>query len=462
MRNPSHGQPALRRGSPAVRALLTGAALFLAAAQLPAAPLTLPEALRTAARNSLKAETARVERAKALEETAQVKSLYLPEVELDGGHLNLQHQPKLMGEPLTIAGMHLGPLVSPLADTSSWRWKLSVNYLVYDFGKRGRALDAVRSKEAAIGAREDGEVRRTQAEVASRYVGLLHLKAQRRVLAQRRKAIEDHLKIVKDLYQQGVVARNDLLRTEVALRTVGDAERALDSAESGAREALNVAMGLDPAAALELPDDLAAPPAVPWTETEARARAEAANEGVKALQAKVKALDSQVALKRGDYTPNIVASAFHSYEQNTWTPNPNQNGLYLGVSWKLFDGARASRVRAAASEAELGRRQLREAGHQAGNAAAAAWREYQVALQEARTSEANVAASEENFRILEDQYREGLAPSSDALDAEALLADSRFALAARRYRAYAQQAALLAVIGEDLPAFYERSTVKEP
>jgi len=436
-------------------------ALLLAGAALQAAPLSLPEALRMAGRGSFKAEAARLEKARAGEETSQARSLYLPEVDLTGGILGLQHQPRLIGEPITLGNLHLGPLSSPLADTSSWRWKLSVNYLVYDFGKRARAVEAVRSRESAVAGREDFEVRRAQAEAASRYVGLLHIKAQRGVLAQRRKALEDHLKIVQDLFGQGVVARNDLLRTEVALRSLGDAERALDSAESGARDALALALGLEPGQALELPGDLPAPPALPWNEAECRARAEASNEGVKALQAKVKALESQVALKKGDATPNVVAQAFHQYEQNSWMPNPNQNGVYLGLSWKVFDGARASRVRQATSELDLGRREAKDASRQAGNAAAAAWRDFQVALQEVGTMEANVAASEENFRILEDQYREGMAQSSDALDAEALLADSRLGLAARRYRAYAQQAALLAVLGEDLPAFYERATPKE-
>jgi outer membrane protein len=462
MREPSHGLPAERRGGAAMMRFLAGTALALAATALAAEPLSLSEAMRMAGRSSCKAEAARLEGLKAREATDQIRSLYLPDVTLEGGHLNLQHQPELQGLPIHVAGMTLGPLMSPLADTSSWRYKFAVDYLVYDFGKRSRALEATKAKEAAINLQEGGEVRRVQAEVATRYVGLLHLKAQRRVLVQRRRTLEDHLKIVQDLYQHGVVARNDLLRTEVALRSLGDTERALDSAEAGAREAMNVAMGQEPTRALELPDELGAPPAIPWNEVDCRSRAGQSNEGVRALRAKVRALEGEVAVRRSDGSPNVVAQAFHQYEQNSFTPAPNQNGLYVGLSWKIFDGARASKVRQAASELDLGRRETREAENQAGNAAVAAYRDFQVALQEVRTSEANVAASEENFRILEDQYREGLAQSSDALDAEALLADSRFGLAARRYRAYAQQAVLLAVLGEDLPAFYDHALVKEP
>ena len=461
MREPGHGLPAGRCGGPVVRrALLLGTAL-LAAGTLRAGQLSLSEAMRQAARTSYPADAGRLEGARAQESTAQARSLYLPEVQFEGGHLSLDNQPQLRTAPIIFNGMNLGTTVNPLGDTSSWRYKVSVQYLVYDFGKRSKALEASQYQEKAIGQGQAGAVRRAQAEVAARYVALLNLKAQRRVLALRRTALEDHLKSVQDLFRQGVVARNDLLRTEVALRSLGDAERALDSTEADAREALNVAMGLEPGAPLEVPAELGVPPALAWSQAECRTRAAAANEQLQALRAKVQALASQAALRRSDYAPNVVTEAFHSYQQNSYAPNPNETGLLLGVSWKVFDGARASRVRQADTELDLGRRGVQETERQVGNAAAAAFRDYQVALQEMQTSAANVAAAEENLRIVEDQYREGLAPGGDALDAEALLADSRSGLDARRYRAYAQQAALLAVMGEDLPAFYEILNAKE-
>jgi outer membrane protein TolC len=443
------------------RAAGFGAVLLLAAGGLQAGSLSLSAAMRQAASTSFTADAARLQQASAREATAQVKSLYLPELQFTGGHLNLDNQPQLISAPIVFNGMNLGSLVNPLGDTSSWRYKVSVQYLLYDFGKREKALAASRSQEEAVDRRDAGDVRRVQAEVAARYVALLHLKAQRGVLAQRRKALEDHLKTVQDLFRQGVVARNDLLRTEVALRSLGDAERALDSSETGARETLNVAMGLEPGAPLEVPAGLGAPPALAWSEAACRERTAAANEGLQALRAKVRALEDQTAFRRRDGMPNLVTEAFHSYEQNSYVPRPNETGLYLGVSWKVFDGARASRVRQSLSELDLGRREVQEAERQVGNAAAAAYRDFQVALLELKTSEANVVSAEENLRIVENQYKEGLAPSGDALDAEALLADSRFGLAARRYRAYTQQAALLAVMGEDLPAFYENATAQE-
>jgi outer membrane protein TolC len=100
------------------------------------------------------------------------------------------------------------------------------------------------------------------------------------------------------------------------------------------------------------------------------------------------------------------------------------------------------------------RRELREARFQAADAGAAAWRDFQEALAELVTAQADVAASQENLRIVTDQYQQAYAKSADVLDAEAVLAESRSSLSDRLCRAYTHQAELLALLGEDLEAFY--------
>ena len=52
------------------------------------------------------------------------------------------------------------------------------------------------------------------------------------------------------------------------------------------------------------------------------------------------------------------------------------------------------------------------------------------------------------------EFGSGLARSTDVLDAESTLAESRFTLVNQHYNAYLKQGALLTIVGEDLPAFY--------
>lgn len=449
MRGPHHGNISRRRGGPAVRArgaLAFAAALWLAPAGAQTV-LTLPEALRLTSRQSYEAEAARLDAAAAQDQTEEIKTSYFPQVTLEGGHLSLDNQPYFVS----------GPIVFPSANKDSWQYKLAVREILWDGGRRGTAVAASRTRESAVGLKGDSDVARAQAAVAERYVTLLSLRAERGVLAQRREALEDYRRVVKDLFDQGMVARNDLLRTEVALRSVEDQASDLENACATSAETLNKALGLDPAAPQALPDGLPPPPAIPWEDGACRSRALDQNLGLKALAQKVKGLDQVVQLRRKDYYPRVVAEAAGSYTQNDYLLYPSVNSLFVGLSLDVFDGgARAARIRQAEADADKARRELEEARRGVSVTVSQALRDYGEALKQVETAKANVTASEENLRIIEDQYKEGLARTTDVLDAVTVLAESRWQVVRMHYRAYAHQAALLAAMGEDMPSFYEK------
>jgi len=430
--------------------------------------LTLPMALRQAGAASLQADLAGLARRSAQADRDQVQASYFPDLQFQGGHLNQDQDTVLKGSPITLGLPGLGTVTvpgvdQPVAQQSSWRYQVTASYLVYDFGRRGSALSAAKAKQSAVDFQGRDAVARVQAEVAARYMALVDLQARGKVVAQRRQALQDHLRDAQALFDQGVVARNDLLRTGVALRAVDDAGRALDNAMISARESLAIALGLAPEASLslEVPDSLPAPPPLPWDEAQVRLRAPDANLGVKALQAGLEAAGDQVTFRRRDYAPSVVAQVGHSYQENQFLLHPDQTTLYLGLSWKLFDGGvRASRINQSRAEEDSVRRELLEARRGAENAAATAFRDFQQALAELATARTDVTAAQENLRIVTDQYQQAYAKSADVLDAETVLAESRFSLSDRLCAAYARQAGLLAVMGEDLEAFYVRSPLE--
>jgi outer membrane protein len=454
VRGPSDDLFSLRRGAPALRAAapLAAAALIGAAAWAQEPAFTLSEALRLAARSSVQADTAALNAQAAREESGQIKSLYYPQVTLDGGHVNLDNDPFFK----------FGPTVFPAGEQVYWKYDIAVREVLWDGGRRSAALSASRTREQAVELSGATQVRQAQEVVAERYVGVLSLADQRRVVDLRKKALEDHLRVVKDLFDQGMVARNDLLRTEVALRSVDDQASSLDAAEATAKEALNQALGAAPTTPRLLPQSLPPPPPLPWDEAAVRRLAVENNDAVKAMEARCKAMEESVVLRQREYMPTVIAELGHSYAQNRYMLYPHVTSLFVGLSFDVFDGgARSAKIRQSQREAEAARRELRDLRAQVEVAGMKALRDFDEALKESRTAQANVEAALENLRIVEDQYKEGLAKTTDVLDAETVLAESRFSLARARYQAYARQAALLAVLGQDLPAFYD-SMQKEP
>ncbi len=421
----------------------------LLALRLPAQEvLTLRKALELAGKGSLPAVTSRSDEAVAREQTLQVRgATYYPEITLQGGYTDQRDQ--------TI--LRFGLLQAPSNQKSYWQYDFTVRQLLWDFGRRSEALKASRTREQAVLLSGSDAVRRAQAQVVERYMSAMTVRAEKEVVAKRKKALSDHLRIVQNLYQQGMVSRNDLLRTEVTLRSVDDSARRLDDAYDTAMEALNVAIGLPTDTKETLPGDFAPPPDLPWTLEHARSISVSNNGTVKALRARYQALEEQLTFRRRDYYPSLVAQYDNAYQQNEYLVYPHMQSLFVGLSWNIFDGGvRAAKIRESQADLDRAHRELTEAERTAQLAASQAYRDFVEALRERKTAELNVQSSKENFRIVEDQYKAGLARTTDVLDAESVLAESRSSLVQKTYQAYTKQAALLAAMGEDLPGFYSR------
>jgi len=410
-----------------------------------AGALGLADALSAIAAHSQAAVAAGLDIETAHQATDRAHAPYDPSVALSLGHLDRDS---------AVVGV-LGALRAPETEKNFFVGELDVTYLLWDGGRRSSRLASSRSAEAATTMRGRADVVSAEVEGLAAYLRALTLKAQRRVVEQRVASLQDHLREVRDLFEHGVVARNDLLATEVRLRSVEDQATAIDNGEAVAAESLNRLMGRDPAVHLELPAELPPPPPLPDAIEILEKRALDANPQVQALRARLAAERSVVAARRGENYPSVVAEASHTYQQDRFLVYPNANILFLGLSWQAYDGgARRAEVRAAQIAVERTQSELDDLAHRLAVAIDQAHRDYLQALKEAGTARTNVAAAEENLRIEEDQYRAGLARTTDVLDAEAVLAESRFAMANQHYEAYLRAGLVLSIAGEDLPAFF--------
>jgi len=431
-------------------ALAAGCLAAAAGAQQPpptAQPptLTLAGALRDVAARSTAAVTATLDVDIARTGTARAEAAYRPSVSVSAGYELRDHE--------IVA--RFGTLAAPSTERNFLTGEIDATQLLWDGGRRASALASSRALEQATMAQGEASVLASQLDGLHAYIRVLVLKAQRGVLAQRVASLQDHLREVQDLFDQGVVARNDLLATEVRLRVVDDQVNQVNDGEAVALQGLNRVMGRNPTDPLALPQSLPSPPPLGVGVAELKRRAADANHRLLALRARLKAQEDVVALRRADSAPTVFAQASHTYQQDKYLVYPNANFLFLGLSWQAYDGgARKAGVSEAEFAAARTRQEIADLQRRLEIEVEQAFRGYEQALRQAATAETNVKAAEENLRIEEDQYKAGLVRTTEVLDAESLLADSRFALVNQHYDAYLTQGAVLAVAGEDLPTFF--------
>lgn len=449
-----HRDRRARRPEPARLTLARAAlaALLIASTGAAQAPpvqgpplLTLDEALREIAAHSTAAVTSRLDIGAAEESTKRAEAMYRPTASFAAGFQARDHE--------VIA--RFGALHAPETERNFFTGELDLGYLLWDGGRRASGLASSKDQEGATAARGQAEVRSSQLEGLATYLRILAVKAQRQVVAQRIAALKDHLREVQDLFDQGVVARNDLLATEVRLRLVQDQGGEVDNAEVVAAQELNRLMGRRPSDPVVLPERLPSPPTLPAGTDDLKKSATNNNAQMLALRARLKTQLDVVSLRRSESYPTLFAQAAHTYQQNEYLIYPHANVLFLGLSWQAYDGgARQANVREADFAAARTREEIADLQRQLEVQVEQAYRDYTQAIQEASTAETNVKAAEENLRIEEDQYRAGLGRTTDVLDAESVLADSRFSLVNQHYNAYLKQGVLLTVAGEDLPTFF--------
>jgi len=404
----------------------------------------LPDALRAAAAGSQASVAAGLDLRAAREGTARARASYWPTLSVSG---NWQARDN---EIVAI----FGEFAVPTTQKNFFTAEASLTELLWDGGRRSAALDASRGSEEATSLKGRASVQAAQIAALETYLHVLALKAERRVVDQRVASLGEHLRIARDLYDQGLVARNDLLGTEVRLRTVKDQTGAIADGIAVATRTLGRLTGLEDAT-LVLPEDLPAPPALPGDLASLKRLAASSNPRLAALRARLRVDDASTSARKGESWPSFYAQAAHTYQQNDYLAYPNANVFFVGASWEVWEnGARKAAVRQSEIAADKTRSEIGDVERALDIEIDEAWRGFAQARRQAETARTNVASAEENLRIEEDQYKAGLARTIDVLDAESVLAESRFSLVNEHYTAYLKEGVLAAAAGLDLPSTF--------
>jgi len=415
------------------------------AAILAPAPLSLAETLERIASSSQASVDRELDIASSRRKTREARARLFPSVDFSGAFTANDHAQVAVFDGLTAA----------LTDQSYLQGRLAARYVLWNGGLRSTSIAVAQAYEEVAGTTGDAHVVASQLRGMGAYLQAMAARAEQKEVAKRITAVKAHLAVARDMYDQGMVARNDVLETEVRLRTVQDQASALADQEVAATRELNRIMGEEPSRETALPGSLPKPPTLGEAREALVRTAVEHSPAVRAARATVAAAAKQEELQHLTGWPDVFAQADHTYAENSHMLYQDTNSILVGLSWNLYDGgARAARREQASLAAAKAERALEEAQRTAASDIDRAYRDYRQALREARTARANITAAAENLRIEEDQYRAGLVDTTDVLDAEALLAQSRFSLIAQHYSAYLKQARVLALAGRDLAAFY--------
>ncbi len=293
----------------------------------------------------------------------------------------------------------------------------------------GKLSGTIKQAKANYQYNEVG-VQRTYNEMRSTvtdgYFNMLQADNIQKLSAESVTRLEDHLKNVQAQYDVGVVAKVDVLRSQVELanakQTLIQAENAYQVAEAN----MNKIVGLPMDTNLKL-DNLLVYNA--YDKNMDDCLAYAAEHRPELMQAKynVDAAKGALMVARSGHMPQVAASASQSWSDSNWPGDEKGNwGVGVNVSMNVFDtGVTLSKIHGA--EADL--KKAEETYRNTVDSVNLDVRSNYLGLREAEkrisTTKLAVEQADEDYRIAQLRYMSGVGTNTDVLDAQVALTQAK-------------------------------------
>ncbi len=375
--------------------------------------LTLQECLKRAASANHELKVSAYDEKLAAQDVAIARSGYLPRLDLRGGY-TAQQDP----QSINISGF--------TAETQQRDYgflSMAAEQTVYDFGRTAARYNRAVALHDAASLNQTAREKDVFLQVIESYYGILEfgnfLKAAEEEVIQ----MTDHLRVAKNLFEQGVVTRNDLLQAEVQLANSRQRKLAESNRLANGWLFLNYLTGQEPGYRADLaestgPEKTYAEFGLPFDPAN-RAEVKALKQGIRADELTIREVKSY-------YFPEIFARLGMDYVQNSKVVEQTILSATLGIRVNLFDGfATTSRYRQAVLSRSQGEEKLRTTEARIRLEYETADNDARIALERIGTAETAVKSGEENLRINKNRYQEHVGTATDVIDAQTLLTRTR-------------------------------------
>ncbi|GHX68465.1 TolC family protein [Vibrio cholerae] len=409
-----------------------------------AAPLSFQEAwdLLQQQNNSLAAQRANVERYAHLKDATQ--NLNLPSVSVGANFTRLDQDVTLSGkqivdsaggiDPNLIASLspsllplvtHLGAAKSTITERDIFTSSIRAIWPIFTGGRITAAQDAAAGKEEEAQSQLAMEIQARYEDLAKYYFSVVLAKE---VLATRI-AVEEGLTQHRDnalkLEQQGQIAHVERLQADASLDKAKverkKAQKTLDIAQSALTQILGATETVEPSGMLFINTSL--PPMHAFIEQTLNTYP-----GLSLLDAKEKQASSLIKAEQGKYYPEVYLYGDYSlHEDDSLASQMKPDWLVgVGVNIPLIENTgRSEQLKAANSAVNQVRYLKAQAKQDLSVLVEKTYLEAEQALEEVTGLNSSLNLAQENLRLRQKAFSQGLSTSVDVVDAELYLASIR-------------------------------------
>ncbi len=396
------------------RASLVVAAWLLLATRVWGAGLALSDCLQKARANNPGLRTAAWDSRMAEETVRQASSAWYPRLDAQAGYTVQQEAQaaKIMG------------LTSELQDADYAHGGVAATYTIYDFGRRDTRLRQARAQANATSNTFEAKRTDVSLQVIEAYFGILETAHLINAAQEEITQVEEHRRVARTLYEEGVVTRNDILQAEVRLAAARQNMLATQNRLDNVWLQLNYLTGSDASFKADLNEEISLPDTIRTPADNASALTRRPE--LLALRQGVEASQAQVQESKAEFFPELFAQLGLDYAQNSKYREQTIMSATVGIRINLFDGFATSAARdKALYNRSRSQDLLRQAEQQVRLEIDTAGNDLRVAKERINVTEAAIRQSQENLRINQERYKERVGTATEVLDAQTLLTQTR-------------------------------------
>ncbi len=268
--------------------------------------------------------------------------------------------------------------------------------------------------------------------IKNAYWGLFKANQIRKVTEENVSQVEAHLTDVQNLFKQGLATKNDVLKVQVQL---GEAQLGLIDAKNAVKLAnlnLDNVLGISLSTQIETIDSVDAHVGTSYEIGSLLEQAYDKRPELKSMDYRVQASEKGVTAAKSDWFPQIYLVGDYNYARPNPRILPTQdkfNGTWdvsVSMSLNLWNwGATIDKTDQANAQFEQAKDTYKIVKDRVTLEVTQNFLNVQKSKEKMTVAEQSVSQAEENYRITDEKFKNGLALNSDLLDAEVALLQAK-------------------------------------
>jgi len=416
-----------------------------------------------AGNKGLKASGMMVDAARA--QVGMARSGYLPRLEISETYMYTDNP--VMGFMSKLNQRRFGAsdfMISNLNEPdpiSNFNFRAQIMQPVFNGGRVYYGMERARSGVNAAGKAHERSEQEVIAAVVEAYWGVALADEYLAVADMARETTGKHLELAESMFRNEMLVESEVLMAKVRLAEVEEMRfRALNSLKT-AKAALNLAMGRDLGATLDISGALRKT-GFDRTLDDMLVAARDSRPDLAAMSYNVDGLEAAKKAEMAGYLPSVNFVGRYDMDQEKFLSGGGESYTLMGVAtWNIFDGLYTTN---SVDEARARQLSAQHAYESMSDGVEFEVRRAYYSVEEAglRIDAAGTAVDEgtESLRIIRKRFEAGLARTIDVLDAETALTRARTNRAQALYDYNVSIAKLMLAVGILTPSFYGDEDVR--